>query len=57
MVDMKENARQALAGDARERKGETYESAWQQGEEVRRRAVEKAEEEQRRTRQPSEQER
>lgn len=46
-LEKKEGARQALAGDAAGRKGETNESAWQQGEDVRRRAAEKAEEERR----------
>ncbi|TVU22673.1 hypothetical protein EJB05_32388, partial [Eragrostis curvula] len=46
-AEKKEGARQALAGDAVARKGETNESAWQQGEDVRRRAAEKAQEEQR----------
>ncbi|KAL6849973.1 hypothetical protein ACP4OV_020600 [Aristida adscensionis] len=43
-TERKEGARQALAGDAVARKGETNESAWQQGQDVRRRAAEKAEE-------------
>ncbi|RLN24559.1 hypothetical protein C2845_PM07G06570 [Panicum miliaceum] len=55
-ADMKEGARRALAGDAVGRKGETDESAWQQGEDVRRRAAEKAREEARRTHEPSEEE-
>ncbi|PVH38991.1 hypothetical protein PAHAL_5G412100 [Panicum hallii] len=55
-ADMKEGARRALAGDAAGRKGETDESAWQQGEDVRRRAAEKAREEARRTHEPSEEE-
>ncbi|CAO2174000.1 unnamed protein product [Urochloa humidicola] len=53
-ADAKEGARRALAGDAVARKGETDESAWQQGLDVRRRAAEKAREEARRTREPSE---
>ncbi|XP_062200154.1 embryonic protein DC-8-like [Phragmites australis] len=52
-VEKKEGARQALAGDALGRKGETDESAWQQGQDVMRRAAEKAEEMQR-AREPSE---
>jgi hypothetical protein len=56
-VEKKEGARQALAGDAVGRKGETDESAWQQGQDVRRRAAEKAQEEaRRRVREPSEEE-
>ncbi|WVZ71608.1 LOW QUALITY PROTEIN: hypothetical protein U9M48_020177 [Paspalum notatum var. saurae] len=51
-VDKKEGARQALAGDAVGRKGETDESAWQQGQDVRRRAAEKAQEEARRAHEP-----
>ncbi|KAL6627709.1 hypothetical protein ACP70R_031435 [Stipagrostis hirtigluma subsp. patula] len=43
-AEKKEGVRQALAGDAVARKGETNESAWQQGQDVRRRAAEKAEE-------------
>ncbi|XP_066308723.1 late embryogenesis abundant protein ECP63-like [Miscanthus floridulus] len=42
----------ALAGDAVARKGETDESAWQQGQDVRRRAAEEA----RRVHEPSEEE-
>uniref|UniRef100_A0A0D9UZL9 Uncharacterized protein n=1 Tax=Leersia perrieri TaxID=77586 RepID=A0A0D9UZL9_9ORYZ len=38
----KEAARRAVAGSAPARKGETDESAWQQGEDVRRLAAEKA---------------
>ncbi|CAO2198290.1 unnamed protein product [Urochloa humidicola] len=53
-ADAKEGARRALAGDAAARKGETDESAWQQGLDVRRRAAEKAREEARRTDEPSE---
>lgn len=53
-LEKKEGARQALAGDAVARKGETNESAWQQGQDVRRRAVEKAHEEQGVAREPSE---
>ncbi|CAL4957210.1 unnamed protein product [Urochloa decumbens] len=54
-ADAKEGARRALAGDnAVARKGETDESAWQQGLDVRRRAAEKAREEARRTDEPSE---
>ncbi|KAJ1283317.1 hypothetical protein BS78_03G119300 [Paspalum vaginatum] len=45
-VDKKEGVRRALPGDdAVGRKGETDESAWQQGQDVRRRAAEKAQEE------------
>jgi hypothetical protein len=53
-VEAKEGARRALAGDAVGRKGETDESAWQQGQDVRRRAAEKAREEAARTHEPSE---
>ncbi|CAO2162149.1 unnamed protein product [Urochloa humidicola] len=53
-ADAKEGARRALAGDAVARKGETDESAWQQGLDVRRRAAEKAREEARGTHEPSE---
>nr|CAB3476902.1 unnamed protein product [Digitaria exilis] len=55
-AEKKEGARLALAGDAVGRKGETDESAWQQGQDVRRRAAEKAQEERRRTHEPSEEE-
>ncbi|KAG2596865.1 hypothetical protein PVAP13_5KG211928, partial [Panicum virgatum] len=51
-ADVKERAWRALAGDALARKGETDESAWQQGEDVRRRAAEKAREEARRAHGP-----
>nr|CAB3472852.1 unnamed protein product [Digitaria exilis] len=52
-AEKKEGARLALAGDAVGRKGETDESA---GQDVRRRAAEKAQEERRRTHEPSEEE-
>ncbi|TVU04183.1 hypothetical protein EJB05_50276, partial [Eragrostis curvula] len=53
-AEKEEGARQAMAGDAVARKGETNESAWQQDQDVRRRAAEKAQEEQRSAREPSE---
>jgi hypothetical protein len=56
-ADKAEGARRALAGSAAARKGETDESAWQHGEDVRRRAAEKAEEARRRSEpQPSSEE-
>jgi hypothetical protein len=49
-----ERAREfVLAGDTVGRKGEANESAWQQGQDVRRRAAEKAKEEQCGASQPS----